>query len=53
MRLLPDLPCEVHSPAGAAGVATCYSSGKQHLMAQPFDPQTLRLTGEVFPWPSR
>ena len=50
LRLLPDASTARYAPPPTSG-------GKGHLlfvreatlMAQPFDPETLRLTGEVFP----
>ena len=51
MRLLPDASPARYSAAArlAAGAATCCFVREATLMAQPFDPETLRLTGEVFP----
>ena len=50
VRLLPDAsPARYTLPAVRGGSGHLLFIREATLMAQPFDPQTLRLTGEVFP----
>ena len=51
VRLLPDAssPAKYTPPADSGGSGHLLFVRETTLMAQPFDPETLRLTGEVFP----
>jgi Tol biopolymer transport system component len=50
VRLLPDAsPAKYAPPADSGGSGHLMFVREATLMAQPFDPKTLRLTGEVFP----
>jgi eukaryotic-like serine/threonine-protein kinase len=51
VRLLPDTssPAKYAPPADSGGSGHLLFVRETTLMAQPFEPETLRLTGEVFP----
>jgi len=50
VRLLPDVSNAIYAPSGASrGTGHLLFRRDQALMAQPFDPRRLQLTGEAFP----